>query len=783
MLHDVMRRATTEQQFFTTLFSKLDQLLFKVVPSQSLFIAVDGPASCAKCLTQRQRRRAHLSKDQKSRSHSGAGDLSNNMLTPGVPLMTRLSAALEYYAVSRMSPGKVLAKCEAVTISGALAIGEGEHKIIGQMLRHAGDGGTKASHAIVSGDADLFILSLVQGCVRHVRVVQQIQRQHQQKGQKGCGKRPRGPGGGGGGGLEVWDSGVLVGMLEKELRVGRPLQTAADSSVRRDFALISLFSGNDYLPPLGCPMDNKKLWEKYTSMRRGPFAGQALVIATVQDGLPLSHSEAGWANSVGDFGSAFSVEPYEHYSFNAKFLQALMQFASGGGGGGGGEAEAEGVKSYLIGLLWILEMFHHGYCGDFYYVFEKRHHKGANAGSIARHLLRLQPEGSEPLAPPRSEHAPMVPICCALCILPVQHAEKFICESAPKLKPMLQVDHHLLGETNKMERSTEMHEGKRKAAQLQQRMMELRAAGQDDTAAKAKLSRQLQLNEQMKGGTSDIDVVSLWDVDQEVQGRCRSMSPSLPSLQFAGDTSFLRSSAASVAADGGAEVCALETVSPPARNLGWQPVHCNGISRLDGEWPRCAYEVGHVSEAVCEPDGEADEELAEAAEEPPFDAEWNEHDENVEAEAEESGEAQDAEDVDAGDAPEVPFWDTIDEEEEEVPVEEEEVPVEEEEVPVEDEPPRKRARTDRQTEARPQAAGEENGKNPVSMLLEHTQKLKAWYKSNPVFEFAELGQGTWSSTCWLETTDGHWVSVVAEAQGKQSAKRAASQLMLDGLDV
>mmetsp|Transcript_39202 Transcript_39202/g.121537 ORF Transcript_39202/g.121537 Transcript_39202/m.121537 type:complete len:424 (+) Transcript_39202:52-1323(+) len=66
LLHDVMRHATSEDGFFSHLFTKFDSLFRTVAPGKSVFLAVDGPASCAKCLTQRQRRRAHAQKDAKN---------------------------------------------------------------------------------------------------------------------------------------------------------------------------------------------------------------------------------------------------------------------------------------------------------------------------------------------------------------------------------------------------------------------------------------------------------------------------------------------------------------------------------------------------------------------------------------------------------------------------------------------------------------------------------------------------------------------------------------------
>jgi len=227
LLHDVMRHTSIEDGFFQHLFAKLDGLFRIVHPNRSVFLAVDGPASWAKCLTQRQRRRDHAQKDarnaklgkgkDKSKGKAkgggkagGESKLSNNMLMPGVPFMTKLTGALEYYVASRMLAGRPLASCEWATVSGAHAIGEGEHKIVSQMLRNAGASEVAESHVIFSGDADIFLLSLVQNACRQVRVVPE--RPENQWDQS---KRKRGTM------LQIWNAEVLAGSICQELTGGR----------------------------------------------------------------------------------------------------------------------------------------------------------------------------------------------------------------------------------------------------------------------------------------------------------------------------------------------------------------------------------------------------------------------------------------------------------------------------------------------------------------------------------------------------------------------------------
>ena len=614
LLHDCMRHASSEEGFYQHLFRKLDALFRIVVPWKSVFLAVDGPASCAKCLTQRQRRRAHAQKDARSSKGTGRGkggrgkrgkwdggrgmsseQLSNNMLTPGVPFMTKLTSALEYYAASRMASNGCFASCEAVTVSGAQAIGEGEHKIVSQMLRNAGTAAGE-SHVISSGDADIFLLSLVQSACRQVRVVSD--RPDASEG----GKRRRGT-------LQIWNAEVLARYIQAELsRPGAPRTSPEEATLRRDFALVSLLAGNDYLPELKCSLNPQQLWEQYLILRRKKFPSTSLLQSSPsEEGLPLSHQEGGWALAVGESGAAFAVEPYEHFSFNLSFLSKFMTVAAGGSVAPSKLAgrASEGVRRYLEGLLWILEMYHHGYCGDFYFVLQKSLHSFASARLITQFLPSLQPEA--PLAPPRSECQPMRPISCAICILPVQNAEQYLCPAAPMLEPMFGVEHPLLGSVNAIERCEALKDCKQKTAWLQQEMMSLRAQGLDDRSVKAELTAAQQEMEKIKQGGSDIDVVPLCEVDAEVAERCASEL--LPELEFSPDVTLLR--------DAGGESEPF-TLDAPAR--GMRPAYCEGLVYVSGEWPQVAADATATEEPLepeeilVEIDEDDEAEEAEAAE-------------------------------------------------------------------------------------------------------------------------------------------------------------------------
>mmetsp|Transcript_157673 Transcript_157673/g.279596 ORF Transcript_157673/g.279596 Transcript_157673/m.279596 type:complete len:369 (-) Transcript_157673:54-1160(-) len=229
---------------------------------------------------------------------------------------------------------------------------------------------------------------------------------------------------------------------------------------------------------------------------------------------------------------------------------------------------AEGVRKYLEGLLWILEMYHHGYCSDFYFVLEKSLRSFASASLIAQFLTG---SSTELLAPSRSSDPPMSPLTCAVCILPVEDAEKFLGSKIPSLMPLFASDHALLGEINSMEKCTEMAEYKKKVTTLQQEMMALRSLGRDDSKVKAQLTAYSQKIEQAKKGSSDVDVVPLWEINAEVQKRCSGKVLNL--LDFSPDVTLVRSS--------GSEPLMFEA---PTKSM--TPVRCQGFLYQTGEWPR-----------------------------------------------------------------------------------------------------------------------------------------------------------------------------------------------------
>jgi len=281
------------------------------------------------------------------------------------------------------------------------------------------------------------------------------------------------------------------------------------------------------------------------------------------------------------------AEAYVHFALNLVLLLALLGACGETAGSSVSQEQSDGVRRYLTGLLWVLEMYHHGYCRDFNFIFDKRFHTYANAGLIVR-CLAAEEDGAPPLAPPRSHEPPLRPITCAICLLPAENAERLLCPVVPELRPMFSNQHPLLGGINTMESNPAAASGRSSAAQLQQRLMEVRAAGQDDSAVKAELTRVCEQNRVLKQGGTDIDTVPLREIDEEVAERCAARQPR--ELNFEKDVTFVRQQ---------------------GQANGRVPAKLLAPERVAGEWP-----MTEVQEEACGEEVElALDEVAEGGEE------------------------------------------------------------------------------------------------------------------------------------------------------------------------
>jgi hypothetical protein len=422
-----------------------------------------------------------------------------------------LTQTLERWCRERMRPGCCLAECATAVVSGSSVVGEGEHKMLALMLAHGaaaaqGSGADPCSHVFISGDADLFLLSLVQGLSKRVAVVSEVDHRQQL--------------------LTIWSTELLSDAVTRELLEpgggamlpaprglgGAVPLTEEARGLRRDFCLISLFSGDDYLPGLSCPIGTKKIYEAYLGQRRRPEFRTELLVRCVETDVPAGWGPGGWAFRSGDEGQAFRAEGAARFEFNLPLLLALMESVRGTENEDALAAEAEeeaarseaekearaaagraAVHGYLTGLLWVLELYHHGHCLDFGYIFQRRMWEGgASPRMILQHAPTLASPGAASasasasasvgasasasasasaargssdrgesgieddlrLLAPRSDQPPLCPLACAVALLPADTAAEYLVQAGglQPLAPLFCESHAVLGSVVRLER-------------------------------------------------------------------------------------------------------------------------------------------------------------------------------------------------------------------------------------------------------------------------------------------------------------------------------------------
>ncbi len=208
---------------------------------------MDGPAPRAKLITQRIRRADRAAKKQKT-------EIDTTQLSPGTPMMARVRRAVLYLIYARLQSKQW--SDVAFFFSGPEVPGEGETKVQERLLAHAA-AEPSDTHCCFGSDADL-IVQCMAATAHKVSVCLNFQHADQ-----------------------LLDIGKLVQKIFGQ-RPGDNVKQPASltdvelSSARGDFALLSLFMGNDYLPAVKTG-EMKRVLPIYLKLRKG-FRKRSLVI-------------------------------------------------------------------------------------------------------------------------------------------------------------------------------------------------------------------------------------------------------------------------------------------------------------------------------------------------------------------------------------------------------------------------------------------------------------------------------------------------------------------------
>lgn len=189
-------------KIFRAIMDELDEIISRIMPKETLVIAIDGPTNVAKMQQQRARRyRSAFYRDENS--------FDTSIITPGTEFMFELDEMIR-----RELLGRRASYPPTVIYSSHMVPGEGEHKIM-EMYRKGeikGDG----KHVIYGLDADLILLSLISPQM-DVVLVREDRR-------------------------ELLD----IELFKQELITSAPDELK--SSVITDFIILMTLVGNDFIP-------------------------------------------------------------------------------------------------------------------------------------------------------------------------------------------------------------------------------------------------------------------------------------------------------------------------------------------------------------------------------------------------------------------------------------------------------------------------------------------------------------------------------------------------------
>ena len=168
------RKEKTFKQIFDSLFAYLIKLINIVMPTDLLFISIDGVAPKAKMNQQRSRRynperRPNTSTIKTMKSfgfteediYNDSKDFDSNVITPGTEFSALFNAKINEF-IDMLT--EVLGNKIKIILSDSTVQGEGEHKIFNYIRNKKYENNnrdSKVTHCIYGNDADLIFLSLV----------------------------------------------------------------------------------------------------------------------------------------------------------------------------------------------------------------------------------------------------------------------------------------------------------------------------------------------------------------------------------------------------------------------------------------------------------------------------------------------------------------------------------------------------------------------------------------------------------------------------------------------
>lgn len=344
LLHNVIYSSHNQKSFLTKLYYKLDCILNTNFALKQIIIAIDGPGPYSKIDLQRKRRLL---------SNSSDSNFNSLLLTPGTEFMNSLEVHMKNYIESRKRRYRYR-KVEFKLISSNEP-DEGEIKLLKE-LHNIGTKNRDYTHLIVGCDADLVVSASAQHNINNIYILI---------------KEPKG--------YILFDFDRFI--LQHAQRCMGLTDTSnfifVKSFYRKDFAMISIMMGNDYLPKLG-GANFENIWDAYKTTK-----------ADTDYFLMIDRT----INRI--FFQKF-LENYTSKISKRNFLKSSQK----------------DVQSYINGLLWCIDMYFDGICKM--YDFELNMDRCPNPFDI----LRYHQQNLIDFSTPKSDAKPLSPEVCGIVLLP-----------------------------------------------------------------------------------------------------------------------------------------------------------------------------------------------------------------------------------------------------------------------------------------------------------------------------------------------------------------------------
>jgi len=344
VLHNAACESKTDEDFMDRLMYQFNVVFSNFIATKAIFFAIDGSSPFAKILVQKERRDSMGKKWDTNK-------FNPLYFTPGTTSMQKIEQGIQLYIEYLSKQYKFLKP--KFEISSSKNPGEGEIKIIKKIIQNSNN--LKDRHLIIGNDADIIVISMSLIPIYNICVSFRNNDGHYLMSLK-----------------------KLIKYHAISINKYTNMKKMIHSNMRKDFVILSILMGNDYLPKLS-HANYKKLFDIY--------------IQTIQYSDYLVND-----NNTFNHSSLTKFLPALHSQLSTKKIKFF-------------EYDADVTKSYFGGLLWCLNMYSTGICSKYDYYYK-------GTGCIHPFHILYYFFSGQPIELPVSNIQPLPNFLCAILLLP-----------------------------------------------------------------------------------------------------------------------------------------------------------------------------------------------------------------------------------------------------------------------------------------------------------------------------------------------------------------------------